>query len=334
MKKAPCVSLVVLCLILESCKSDFNINAPYQNVYVLNCILRNDTSVQYALISKNYFTENGTVPPPNSIEQNIKGANIQIFYHDSVFVMRDTTIQLADSGNETMIDCYYVNNLMLSPGRAISIEATVPGGDTLKSTAQVPQISYEHFPRDFPQLNDTYIATPNYSTTPYYSWSWIGNTQASTTILDIPQLEIYYKHYEQGTYVDKVVLVPLAFYFIVDRYGNLSPVDVGLSFRTFCVTKLDIVNKTMQDISGNDPDKENYIITKVVFSIISLDSELSKYYSAYETYLENFTIKLRQTDFSDIEGGKGIFGLCYKFSNSLVVDGSYIGSFGYRYVPE
>ena len=33
-----------------------------------------------------------------SIDQNIKGANIKIFYNDSVFVMRDTTLQMtADS---------------------------------------------------------------------------------------------------------------------------------------------------------------------------------------------------------------------------------------------
>jgi hypothetical protein len=99
------------------------------------------------------------------------------------------------------------------------------------------------------------------------------------------------------------------------------------------VTKLEIVNKTMRDISGEDPQKENYIITKVVFSVISLDPELSKYYSAYETYSENFTIKLRQTDFSNIEGGKGIFGLYYKFSLPLVVDKRYIESFGYQYDP-
>jgi hypothetical protein len=325
--------LIVLCLLLESCRSDFNINAPYQDVYVLNCILRNDTSVQYALVSKNYFTTNGAAPAPNSIDQYIKGVDIKIHYDDSVFVMRDTSVQSTDSGNETMVDCYYVNNLTLIPGKVLSIEASIPGGDTLKSTIQVPKIAYSDFSRNFPQLNDTYVATPNYSATPSYSWSWIGYSQENTAILSIPQLEVYYKHYEHGTYIDKMVLIPLAYYFVEDRYGNLSPVDVQLSFRTFCVTKLETVNKTMQDISGDDPDKENYIITKVVFSVIGLDAQLSKYYCAYETYSENFSIKLRQTDFSDIDGGEGIFGLSYKFSKPLTVDSSYLGSFGYRYDP-
>jgi hypothetical protein len=328
MKNALLGSLITLCLFLGSCNSDFNINAPHQDVYVLNCILRSDTSIQYALISKNYFTENGTVPPPNSIEQNLKGADIRIYYNNSVFVMRDTTIQLVDSGNVTQIDCYYVNNLILSPGKVVSVEASVPAGDTLKSTVQVPQIAYSNFSQNFPQLK-TSPSAPDYSTMPNYSWSWIG----STTILCLPQLEVYYKHYEQGTYVDKEILIPLAFYFNFDRNGNPLPVNVGLSFRTTCVTPLETVNKAMQDISGNDPHKEKYTITKAQFSVVSLDPESSKYYSAYNTYAESFTIKLRPTDFSDIQGGKGIFGVCYKFSKPLVVDSLYIQSFGYRYDP-
>ncbi len=136
---------------MHHAENDFNINAPYEDVYVLNCILRNDNSIQYALISKNYFTENGTTPAPNSIDQNIKGVNIKIYNNDSVFVMRDTTVEITNSGNITQVNCYYVKNLILSPGKVIRIEATVPDGNTVKSTIQVPQISYVNFSPNFPQ---------------------------------------------------------------------------------------------------------------------------------------------------------------------------------------
>lgn len=333
MKKAPGALLITLCLFLASCNSDFNVNAPNQDVYVLNCILRNDSSIQYAVVSKNYFTENGAAPPPNSIEQNIKGVGIKILCNDSVFVMRDTTIQIADSGNVTTVNCYYVKNLIPTPGTVISIEASVPDGKVLKSTVQVPQISYANFSANFPQLKNSYPPKPDYAMNPYYSWSWIGESSESAPILNLPQLEVYYKHYEEGTYVDKEILVPLAFYFNVDQGGGLSPVNVTFSFRNSCVTTLETVNETMQDISGNDPYKENYVITKVLFSVISLDPELTKYYSASNTYSADFTIKLRQTDFSDIEEGKGIFGVYYTFSKPLTVDSLYVGSFGYRYDP-
>jgi hypothetical protein len=328
MKKGLLVLLITPFIFFESCKSDFNINAPYEDVFVLNCILRNDNTIQYAILSKNTFTDNGTAPTSNGNALNIKGANIKIFYNDSVFVMRDTTIQVTDTGNITNVNCYYVKNLIISPGKIISIEASVPGGKTLKSTIQVQKISYAKFSTNFPQSFQT-----GYQIKPYYSWSWISNTQGGTDILNQPQLEIHYKKYDGGTFIDKIILVPLAYYYTADIYGNLIPVSVKFSFENNCMTNLETINKTMQEISGDDPDKGNYIINKVLFSVVSFDSDLTKFYSAYSTYTENFTVKLRQTDYTNIAGGKGIFGTYYQFSQSLVVDVSYIKSFGYQFNP-
>ena len=230
-----------------------------------------------------------------------------------------------------------MKNLILSPGKVIRIEATVPDGNAVKSTIHVPQISYnKNFSQNFPQLYNPVNQPerqPGYQTIPDYSWNWVGATKESRIILSLPQLEVYYKKYEDGTFVDKKILIPLAFSSSIDNQGNVSLVHVELSFNHYCFTTLETVNRTIQELSGNDPNKENYIITKVVFSVISLDPELTKYYSANNTYSENFTIKLRQTDFSNIEGGKGIFGVYYKFSKPLVVDSFYVKSFGYRYAP-
>jgi hypothetical protein len=322
------ISLIVASLCFESCNNDFNINAPHEDVYVLNCILRNDSPIQYALISKNLYTQNGTAPPLNTIDRNITGLDVKIYRDDSAFVMRDTIIQLSDSGNETRIGCYYVKDLVLSPGKAVSIEAQAPGGKVLKSTVQVPNISYSSFSPTFPQAYQ-----PGYQTRPNYGWSWITAAGSNTAILSLPQLEITYKKNEGGTMIEKKALVPLAFYFTFDRNWNLVPVEVKLSFNTYCIATLDAVNKTVQEISGDDPHKNNYTITKVLFTVMSLDPELSKYYSANNIYSEDFTVKLRQTDFSNIEGGKGIFGVYYNFSRRLVVDSVYVQSFGYRYGP-
>jgi hypothetical protein len=243
--------------------------------------------------------------------------------------MRDTTIQVAYSGNINQVNCYYVKNLIMNPGKVIRIEAAAPDGNTVKSTILVPHISYNNdLSKNFPPMDSM-----GYQTKPNYVWNWNSATDANTTILCLPQLEVYYKKYEDGTWVDKKILIPLVYYYTIGEDGGLTPVSVEFSFNDYCATTLEAVNKTMQDISGNDPNKENYIITKVVFSVSSLDPILTKYYSANNTYPENFTVKLRQTDFSNIEGGKGVFGIYYKFSNPLVVDSFYVKSFGYRYAP-
>lgn len=329
MKKALLILPVILFLFFESCRNDFSINAPNQDFYVLNCILQNNDSVQYAIISKNVYTANGASPTSNSTAQNIKGANVEIYYNDSVFVMKDTTIELTNSGSVTQVNCYYIKNLVLQPGTVVRMEATVSQGEKLESTIQIPKISFTKFSSTFPQsFQSGYITIPN------YSWSWIGNTEDMTNILNLPQLEIYYKKYGGGTFIDKKIDVPLALYFTSDENSNLIPVNAGLSFNNYCMTTLETVNKTMQKISGNDPDKKDYIVTKVLFSVTGLSPDLAKYYSAYNTYNEDFSIKLRQTDYSNIEGGKGIFGAYYKFSKPLTVDSFYIKSFGYQYRPE
>jgi hypothetical protein len=331
MTKARWVVLIVLFLFLESCNTDFNINAPYQDVYVLNCILRNDTSIQYATISKNYFTENGAAPPSNTIVPNIKGATIQIFSNGSVFVMRDTTVALTDSGKSVQVDCYYLRNLVMKPGGIISIEAALPDGQILKSTKQIPVCYLD--PLTFPASYYTVDQKETYVKSPTYSWVFGRVNGVITDVLSFPQFEIDYKSYKGGTYLDRTTLVPLTYGYYVNNSGIALSPDLSPSLTHTASTSRETVNGTMEDISGSDPYKNNYIITRVFFNIISMDPELTRYYFAHEVWLNSFTVKLRPTDYSNIEGGKGIFGVYYKYSNSLVVDKDYISSFGYQYDP-
>ena len=326
MKKVILILPFILLIIFESCEDNFNINAPYEDIYTLNCILRNDSPVQYAIISKNVYTENGNPPAQSNIAQNIRGANIKIFYNDSVFIMRDTTIQLADSGNIVQVNCYYLENLSIQPGNVISIEADMPDGQILKSKTKVPDISYSFLPY-FPQYWPGY---PGYDLVTEYVWHFSDKKVVAKNILNIPKLEIYYEKYEGGIYIKKKTSVPLSYYSYVYENMMLLYPGVELSFNNKCYTTFENVNKTMNEISGDDPNKSNYKITDVSFNVYGLDANLSRFCSAYNIYMESFTIKLRQIDYSNIEGGKGIFGVVYKFSRPLVVNHLYVQAFGYR----
>ena len=167
-----------------------------------------------------------------------------------------------------------------------------------------------------------------------YSWDWRINTRAIISVLNLPELEIHYKKNEAGNFVDKKILVPLADYYTQNEDGSIQPVNIEqLSYTTTCSITPEVVDNTMQKISGDDPNKKDYLINKIIFRVIGLDTDLAKYYFTYNTFGEGFTIKLRQTDYSNIEGGKGIFGVYYNFSKSLTIDSSYVTSFGYQYDP-
>ncbi len=322
MKKAFLILLIIPFMFLESCSDAFNINGPDENIYTLNCILKNNVPAQYAIITKNIYTANGAPPMSNSAVPYVKGAKIKIFNNDSTFVMRDTTIQSPDSGNTEPVSCYYLKNLVLKHGKFVSIEATLPDGNILKSSAQIPDADIKTI-LSFPQT-----VKGSYVDTPYFFWNFKSNN-----ILSLPQLIIYYKKYEGGIYVDKKMLVPISPYPVAYDNGLLLPFDFTFSNYSKAYTTLETMNKTMKDISGSDPHKNNYIVTKVLFNVKSLDPDLSVYFSTYEVYSSSFSIKLRPTEYSNINGGKGIFGVNYINSKNLTVDNVYIKTFGYQYNP-
>lgn len=220
----------------------------------------------------------------------------------------------------------------MEPGAIISIEAALPDGQILKSTSHIPVTYFvlSSFPQSFySSLNQR----GSYIKYPFYSWLFKNNNIEIKNILSLPQLEIDYEEHEGGAYLNKKTLVPLTYGSITDTSGTIPSLDLNFSFNYYTSTTLETINKTMQEISGSDAYKSNYIITRVIFSVTSMDPDLSRYYSAYEVWLNSFTVKLRPTDYSNIQGGKGIFGIYYKYSNSLGVDKVYINSFGYQYDP-
>ncbi len=331
MKRVILILPVILFILFESCNNDFNVNAPFKNVYTLNCILRNRSPFQYAVISKNIYTENGAPPTIASTTQNIKGANVEIHYNDSVYVMRDTTIQLTDSGNTLQVDCYYLKYLQMIPGNTISIKATMPDGQILRATNQIPACIITPF--FFPVSYYTEDGKEFYVKYPGYSWPFKINNKEINNISSFPQFEIYYKKYEGGTYVNKKTLIPLSYYSPIEINGFMMSPNLNFSFNYSAYSSLKAINRTMQEISGSDPNKNNYIITGAYFTITSMDPDLTRYYFAYEVYSNSHTVKLRPTDYSNIQGGKGIFGIYYIYTQPFAVDKAYINSFGYQYDP-
>jgi len=325
--------IVISFIFFESCNTDFSINDPsHEDIYVLDCILQNDSSIQYAILSKNIYTESGGNPTSNSKDQYIKGANVKILYNNSVFVMRDTTLQIVIDGNINAVNCYYIKGLIVDPGKNVSIEATAPNGKILKSTTQTPDI---YFPG-----NLNYNFPPGHQDAYYffaeYGWSWLVNNIASTDILNLPQIEVYYKKYEGGIFVEKKITVTLGYVAVPDTSTHINPAfePTGPSYIYGTKEFLDIVNAKMQEISGNDPNKRNYIIEKATFSVLAVDPLLSTYYTQYTTYSQSFSVKLYPPENSNIQGGKGIFGIYYKYSKPLNVDSMYVHSFGYQYKPQ
>jgi hypothetical protein len=87
----------------------------------------------------------------------------------------------------------------------------------------------------------------------------------------------------------------------------------------------------MKEISGDDPNKDHYIILTAIIDLLVFDRNLSGYYSSVASISDEFSIRLDEIDFSNIDGGFGVFGSYYKQSFVLFFDKLYVESFGYVY---
>jgi hypothetical protein len=153
-------------------------------------------------------------------------------------------------------------------------------------------------------------------------------------IVNLPRIEVYYEKNEGGTFVVKKIIIPLGS-FTIRGYSDTPVFTSSEPSSNYKANEYyDIINAKMKEISGNDPNKRNYIIKKAKFSVLAVDPQLSKYYTQSSTYSQSFSVKLFPPDYSNIQGGKGIFGMYYNFSKSANIDSLYVYSFGYQYKPQ
>lgn len=322
MKKNLFLVLITLySFFIYSCSEEFNVKSPLEDVYVLNCILRSDDSVQYAIITKNYDVD-GLDPFTNTIDPTVHNAKVKIISGANVYMMRDTVLSEVTTRYNQPVYCYYIKNLPLTASSEVQIEAELTNGVVLRSTSKAPSILFGQFQKYIPQID---AQTISYRVLFDYSWTFANNIYA----LCIPQLEIFYQKREGNNLVDKVINVPIYY----DNDSVSTPIYPKATFNNNGYMTLDGLNRAMQKISAGDVNKKNYIINKIIFSVKAFDAVLSKYYSAYLAFEEAFTIKLRPTDISNIHGGKGIFGVSVKTGTKLIVDAIYVNSFGYLYNP-
>ena len=94
--------------------------------------------------------------------------------------------------------------------------------------------------------------------------------------------------------------------------------------------KFSAVDKFFRSISDGIEDKSNVTIYYLKLSVVEFNSDLAKYYSSTNGYLDELSVRLDETIYSNVEGGVGIFAAYGSNSITYEVDKNYIHSFGYQ----
>lgn len=316
MKKFFSLVLLFIGLIsILSCDDQLNPYGEMKEKYVLNCIIRADSSFQIAMLTKSYQTGDFD-PYSNTNDPSIKGAKIRIWNKDNVVILRDTTIARTESDKyQTPYTVFYSKSFQPLPNTPIEIEALLPNGKRLVSQSQIPaDITFNELQSDtiIPPKDKNFIRV-----------RWFSDQKNAVFIT---RLGIYYFKHEGGEKKRYIQVIPLNYVKFGDELiPNYPKPNSELALVADNIT----INQAMELISKGDPDKGKYEILSCILEVLSLDQNLSTYYNSTARSRDAYSVKLDETDYSNVTGGYGVFGVYNRNYYVIRFTHAYIRSFGY-----
>jgi len=317
MKKLKSIVLFPLAIILlSSCEEEFNPYGEFKESYIFNCIIRGDTTFQIATLDRNYVAD-GLNPYDNHVDPALKGAVVRIWYGDSVKILKYGEMQREDTSRYTTpFSYYYADNFLPPANTNMEVEVLLPNGKKLNSSTHVPEavyISNIYSDKIIPPVDKDYLQM---------RWALEKTNQ-----IYVPFLYINYFKKVNGVNIRHRMEVPVHWEKSGDLYLPKYPIA---SDAVAIIYEMDVIDIAMEQISAGDPNKSDYTILAATFHVLALDDFLSTYYSATNIASSGFSIKLDETDFTNIDGGYGIFGSFTMSKYAAKFTHRYIESFGYK----
>ena len=313
--------LLFISFFFISCEEDFNPYGDYTERFAFTCILKSDQKNQTATLFRSYRPD-GYDPSTYTDDPSIIGADIRVWYNDSVFVFRDTSeVRIDTSRYKTPFKYYYNKQFSVGNRKTIELEVLLPNGKRLRSTSVTPgQINYD-------DQSDALIPTGS-KTIVQINWSTLDEGTYFA-----PEMLIRYKQNINGQIVDKTKKVPNKY---VYQGNNLVPVFPAPSANATVVYELDAITNALQEISNGDPNKHNYsVYQKLIFIVAAFDLPTSRYVSSTGGNIDDLTVNTDVSDYSNIQGGFGLFGSYSKRNYTrLRFQEVFIESFGYNFIVE
>lgn len=298
---------IILLLLFTSCEEDFNLKTDYKPKYALNCIIRADTTYHTATLLKSYDVD-GFDPYEYNDDPFISGADIRIWQGNNVYFFRDTTVPRTDTSRFNFLQkYYYIQNFKTVSNDFLEIKAILDNGKVLKGVTRIPKnMSLDS--------SSTRILRPGQDEFRVY---WISNNIYGRFML---RLRL---NYSRGNGPTESIDIPV-------RYDGDTPVYPVITKNSGAAFNWDAFERTLRKISDGEENKQQFTIYGVLAEILIFDENLSKYYANMHGYLDDYTVRVDQNDFSNIEGGFGIFGSYIKQKRGIQIDQDYIISLGYR----
>ncbi len=289
--------------IQSGCDETFSPYGEYQKKYYLNCIVRADTNIQITTLYQSYSPNNKSAVE-NRTATFIHNSAIRLWREDDdIYFFKDST------SNDT--NYYFSKGLIPQPGDNLEIEVILPDGNRLRAKTNAP----EKVKRDRKKTSEI-IPVPEQD---YITFAWQPNVVGQVFV---PNFYIYYKETINGSEVTKKAIVPWRY---VNGKGiNRPPLkDSEINF------SLINIEKVLKQI-GEGKNRSKIEILSAILELRVFDKNLSAYYLSVKRITNDFTVRLDSREFSNIQGGFGIFGSFIDQKIGILFNNEYLTKFDFH----
>lgn len=319
MKKVLLLPALLLAFgLISGCENSFDPKKNYQEKYMINLVIKGDSVNQLAVVARSYDVP-GYNPSENTTSPFVSGATVTIAstFYDLAYIFRDTVSTEIGQKYGAPAPVYKLNSMRARSNDTLSLFATMPDGTNLSAKCVVPR------DLDF-RLSKQYISTITDNPTEKaltIQWS------ASPDYIFVPKLTLYYATDKNGVVTGYKKEIPLKF---ADVAGTQKPLYPGVTRDKILVYEYAAINKILRDISEGDNDKYSYVIQDAILEVMVMDKNLGNYYGSAEGFLDDYSVRLDEVVYSNIQGGLGVFGAYLISSRKINVEENFVQSFGYR----
>jgi len=311
------ILFLISLLILESCDETFSPYGKFEQKYSLNCIVRADTNFQVTTLFQSYSSNDNT-PSQNRSASFVHNAFIRLWRgNDDIYVLKDSTIKESDTlHTSTPINFYYAKNFVPHQNDNLEIEVLLPNGNRLRSKTKVPDLVIK-------DLVKTSASIPPISGN-MVTFAW---RSSEADEIFVPTLFLIYRQKVGERLIQKKVQIPW-------KYVNENGEEVGINrppTRNQLVQySMENIERVLKSISEGDNNKNNYFILSALLEIKIFDRNLSAYYLSTGRITDIYSVSLDSQDYSNINGGFGVFGSILEQKMAILFDNDYLAKFGYQ----
>jgi len=331
MKRASILFLFVfVCsLFFLSCEENFSPKETFKERNILYCIIEVDQRLlniyPQVFITKTYDTDGYYPPTDHGLPPSVTGAEVTMKLNNDVFRFeQDTSKRNSDQPNAPQI--YYSlvaqsNGIPAKPLNELSITAKLPDNTVLSAKTKIPRLLEYSYSYEFSNGIHTMMDR--------WQWgnAWTINWDVIEGNLYFPRLTLNYSIIKDSVETIKSVIIPNKYL----KNGNTYVPNYPSFIRTGEISyDYAAIDSALANISAGDTSKSSYYIINITLNILEYDASLSNYFTSINGYMDNLSIRLDESVYTNVTGGIGLFATYLKHKTAFTVNRGYLLKFGYN----